>query len=128
MAFIKVPLDYHSLPKVRRYVQLSGDHMAVLPIHAALLAAKEVPRSGRLLIPSPDALERRLLWEGEAGRGVDAMVKAGMMEKIEDGYRFLGWDTGWEDEQGHILKFHQRAQKAAKALWERSTVDATSSA
>ena len=128
MPFIKVPLDYRSLPRVRKYIQLSGDQVAVLPINAAILAAKESPRLGRLVTPSARALERTLGWEGEEGRGVETLIQAGMMEKVEDGYVFLGWDKPWEEEQGHIIKFHERARKAAKALWERVTVDATSNA
>lgn len=124
MPFIKVPLEYHSFSRIRKYVQLSGDQVAALPINAAILAAKESPRLGRLVTPSAIALERKLGWDGEAGRGVDSLIKAGVLEEAEDGYVFLGWERTWDEEQGHILKFQEKARKAAKALWQRVTVDA----
>lgn len=126
MAYIKVPLTYHALPKVIKYVQLSDDQMAVLPIQAAILAAKESPRLGRLVIPSATALERKLGWDGADGRGIDALIRSGMMDKVDEGYVFLGWDSGWQNEQGHIIKNKEKARKAARALWRGVSVDAPS--
>lgn len=126
MPFIKMPIEFFSLPRILKYIQLSSDHGASLPIHAAILAAKESPRSGHMLTPSADALEKKWGWEGAPGRGIDAMIRAGLIEKVEDGYVFLGWNQPWEEEQGHIIKFHEKARKAAKALWNRVSVDAPS--
>lgn len=127
MAYIKVPLTYYSFPKIKKYIQLSKDSMAALPLAASILAAKESPRDAHMVMP-PALLETECHWNGRRGLGVQSLIGAGILEKTDDGFRFLGWDDGWTNEQGHIVKFKERAAKAARALWNGSTDDATSNA
>lgn len=109
---------------MRKYQELSGDWSGGLPIRAFCKAAKEEAPDGRLDIPSTDTLETFLGWRGRKGRGEQALIESGLIEKGESGYRICKW----EEEHGHILKFHLRAKRAANALWNGGTVDATSNA
>ena len=105
-------------------MELSGDWSGGLPIRALCIAADEEAPDGRLPVPSTDTLEAVLGWKGRKDRGEEALLEAGLIAKDETGYRIVDWEV----DQGHILKFHQRAKKAARALWRRDTVDATSNA
>ncbi len=69
-------------------------------------------------------LETALGWTGRRGELEEALIEAGLLGKIPEGYQVLSW----EQDQGHICRNHVRASKAAKALHRRITVDATSSA
>lgn len=120
MAYIKVPLNYRTLPKIVDYMKHSGDLTAALPLRTALLAAKDGPASGRLSVPSLLALEMACGWTGVEGRGTGAMVKAGLLKESDAGIFFLGWDAGWRVEQGHILENRRRAQHAINTRWSMS--------
>ena len=57
-------------------------------------------------------LERILGWTGRGGELEQALIEAGFVEKIPDGYRVLNW----EEDQGHIWRNHVRALRAAGVL------------
>lgn len=56
-------------------------------------------------------LESALGWTGADGRLERALIEAGLIEKDDEGYQVVGWEA----DQGHIWKFHQKAKKAGKA-------------
>lgn len=127
MSYIRLPTDAkHTFwKKVRHYKELSGDWSGGAPIVAVCQAAEETAATGRLPYLSSEALENALGWKGKKGKCADAMLQASLISKGEEGFRIVDWEALG----GHILKFHHRARKAAKALWEpkrRVTVDATS--
>ena len=68
-------------------------------------------------------LETALGWTGRRGELEEALIEAGFLEKMHEGYQVRDWE-----EQGHIWRNHVRASKAAKALHGRITVDAVSTA
>jgi len=55
-------------------------------------------------------LETALGWTGRRGELEEALIEAGFLEKIPDGYLVLNW----EQDQGHIWRNHERASKAAQ--------------
>lgn len=123
MPYIKIRSGYRSKPKIRKYIELSGDRMAILPVASLLIAVDEQAQTGHIVI-SPGELERLGKWSGRRGEGVAAMVDAGLIRETVKGFEICDW----EDEQGHILKDHLKAKKAAKARHKGVLVGATSNA
>lgn len=121
MAYIKIPDDYRSRPKVRKYIELTGDRMAILPIVSLLLALEEQAQVGSFVI-SGSELETLVRWRGRRGKGIEAMVEAGLIREVPHGFEVCDWQA----EQGHISKNREKARNAARALWKGGTVDAPS--
>jgi len=126
MAYVVVPVDFFEKDKRMRKLmfRFGGRSAAALPIRLWCLAAQESPRDGRLAEHSTETLEMALGWTGRRGELEMALIEAGFLEKMPDGYRV----PGWQEEQGHIWRNHVRASKAARALHGKDTVDATSTA
>ena len=125
MAYIVVPIDFFEKDtRMRKLMFRFGGRSAALPIRLWCLAAQESPRDGRLAEHSTEMLETALGWTGRRGELEEALIEAGFLEKIPEGYRMLNWDQ----DQGHIWRNHVRASKAAKTLHGGSTVEATSTA
>jgi hypothetical protein len=125
MSYIVVPIDFFEKDKrMRKLMFRFGGRSAALPIRLVCLAAQESPRDGRLVDHSAETLEVALGWTGRRGELELALIEAGFLEKIPEGYRVLNWEA----EQGHIWRNHVRASKAAKVLHGKITVDAKSTA
>lgn len=124
MPYIVVPIDFFEKDKrMRKLMFRFGGRIAALPIRLWCLAAQESPRDGRLAEHSTETLERALGWTGRNGEIEQALIVAGFLEKVPEGYQVRDWE-----EQGHIWRNHVRASKAAKALHGRITVNAASTA
>jgi hypothetical protein len=127
MAYVVVPVDFFERDERMRKLmfRFGGRSAAALPIRLWCLAAQESPRDGRLAEHSTETLETALGWTGRRGELERALIEAGFVEKMPEGYRVLNWDQ----EQGHIWRNHVRASKAARALHRKEvTVDAASAA
>ena len=122
MAYIVVPIDFFEKDKrMRKLMFRFGGRSAALPIRLWCLAAQESPRDGRLVDHSTETLEMAMGWTGRRGELEEALIEAGFLEKMHEGYQVRDWG-----EQAHIWRNHVRASKAAKALHGRITVDAAS--
>lgn len=128
MAFVKIPTDRKDpfWKKTANYMELSGDWYGGLPVRALCIAADQYPADGKLPVTSIETLESVLGWKGKKGRAETALIEAGLIDKDGNSYRVNR--EVWEALGSHVLKFHLRAHKAAKALWKGVTVDATSNA
>src|ERR1700704_534234 len=125
MAYILVPIDFFEKDKrMRKLMFRFGGRSAALPIRLWCLAAQESPSDGRLAEHSTEMLETALGWTGRRGELEEALIEAGFLEKIPEGYQVVNW----EQDQGHIWRNHVRASKAASTLHGKITVDATSTA
>src|ERR1022692_3287370 len=99
MAYIVVPIDFFEKDKrMRKLMFRFGAKIVALPIKLWCLAAQESPRDGRLADCSAETLERSLGWTGRSGEIEQALIEAGFLEKVTDGYQVLNW----EEDQGHI--------------------------
>jgi hypothetical protein len=124
MAYVVVPIDFFERDKrMRKLIFRFGGRSAALPIHLWCLAAQESPRDGRLAEHSTEMLETALGWTGRRGELEEALIEAGFLGKIPEGYQVLNWE-----DQRQIWRNHVRASRAAKALHRKEPVDATSSA
>src|SRR5437660_3917963 len=112
MAYVVVPVEFFDRDKrMRKLMFRFGGRAAALPIRLWCLAAQESPRDGRLAEHSTETLEIALGWTGRRGEFELALIEAGFLEKIPEGYRV----RNWEADQGHIWRNHVRAAKAARA-------------
>ena len=124
MPYIVVPIDFFEKDtRMRKLMFRFGGRSAALPIRLWCLAAQQSPRDGRLAEHSTEMLETALGWTGRRGELEEALIEAGFLGKIPEGYQVQDWE-----EQRHIWRNHVRASKAAKALHGKITVDATSTA
>jgi hypothetical protein len=120
--YLKIPLDFTSKKKCRELSRSIGAPLAAaMLLRLYLLAGNESPHDGGLDM-EPSEIEARICWRGRQGKALEVLQVTGCLVKTEKGYRI----ADWEEEQGHLLKFHLRAKKAAKSLWKGGTVDATS--
>ena len=125
MAYVVVPIDFVERDKrMRKLMFRFGGRAAALPIRLWCLAAQESPRDGRLAEHSTETLEIALGWTGRRGELELALIEAGFLEKVPEGYQV----RNWEQDQGHIWRNHVRAAKAARARHRRDIVGATSTA
>lgn len=126
MAYIVVPIDFFEKDKrLRKLMFRFEGRSAALPIHLWCLVAEKSPRDGRLVEHSTEALEMALGWTGRRGELEQALIEAGFLEKVPEGYRI----PNWEKEQGQVWRNHIRASKAARVLHGKEvTADATSTA
>ena len=124
MPHLKIPLDFTDQPKFKKLVQIVGVPMATCCVFRLyLLAAKESPMNGHLSCGRSE-IEARISWHSRNRDILEALQEAGYLAETNEGYQMKDWSK----EQGHFLKFRLKAQRAARALWKRSTVDAPSNA
>jgi hypothetical protein len=110
-----VDLDYFGHYKTVRLVGICGDGAAEYPIRLWTYVGKYHALDGCLKTYSPDQLETAVNWRGERGKLVDAMVEAGFLEKLENGYAV----HDWEEHCGHLAAYKKRAKTAAKKRWKK---------
>ena len=119
MAYIVVPIDFFEKDKrMRKLMFRFGGRSAAIPILLWCLAAQESPSDGRLAEHSTEMLETALGWTGRRGELEEALIEAGFLEKIPEGYQALNWDQ----DQGQAWRNHVRASKAAKAVPRQNSV------
>jgi hypothetical protein len=124
MPSINLDLDYFTHPKTMRLIGMLGKGTEVLPIRLWCWCAKYHAESGKLASYSTLEIESILGWWGKEGLLVDAFLKLGFLEKVDDG--FLVHD--FLEHQGHVAALKERAKKGAKARWDKLRDDATSNA
>jgi hypothetical protein len=123
MAFVVVPIDFFEKDnRMRKLMFRFGGRSAALPIRLWCLAAREAPRDGRLVDHSTETLEVALGWTGRRGELEQALIEAGFLDKMPDGFTL----PNWGEDQGHIWRNRMRAVRAARALHRKETVGATS--
>ena len=98
MAYVVVPIDFFEREKRMRNLMFRlGGRSAALPIRLWCLAAQVSSRDGRLAEHSTETLEVALGWSGRRGDLEQALIEAGFLEKMPEGYRV----ANWEEDQGH---------------------------
>lgn len=117
MAYLNVDLDYFDHPKTARLVGLLGRGAEVLPLKLWCYCGKYHKRDGRLTGYSAHEIESVIGWWGKQGDLVNAMVKVGFLDTLEDSGGFQVHD--WQETQGHLYAFEVRAKTAARAKWDQ---------
>lgn len=83
-------------------------------------SSADAPPHGNFIDPEAGLiLEGAMGWTGEPGKAANAFERAGMLQKLEVGYRVRGCDryvTAWENRQARS----DAARKAAYARWGNS--------
>lgn len=126
MPALNLDLGYFDHPKTVRLVCLLGRGAAELPIRLWTFCARYHRKDGCLTGYSPEDVEAALGWRGKPGSAVQALLtcgdhlkKRGFLEETEDGFRV----HDWEEHQGHLEVYHDRATAASRARWEKARAE-----
>lgn len=125
MKSLHIPINFFDHPKVKKYREASRDRSCGYLLRLLCFAGKEAPYTGHLNGLTKHSLEAVLIWEGKKGALLQALRDADLIVESPEGYQVIGLE-GWDKDQGHFLKNHEKAKKAGKALWKGVTVDAPS--
>jgi hypothetical protein len=115
MPYLNLDLRYFDHIKTVRLVGLLGKGAAELPLRLWCYCGTHHAKDGNLAGYSAQEIESIVGWWGTPGAFVDAMVNVGLLDKTEKGYKV----HDWEEEQGHLISFHERAKAGAKERWDR---------
>lgn len=115
MPDLNLDRDYLEHPKTMLLAADLGDWAEILPIRLWLYTAKYHAETGIISGPPAKLLEARLKWRGEKGKGIEALVEHGFLERIEDG--FVVHD--FVDRNEHIKALSERNRAAAKSRWAK---------
>lgn len=117
MPSLNLDPGYFDHPKTVRLLMIAGRGSAEFPIRLWAYCARYHRKDGVLTGYAPDFIEATLGWRGRPGLLVQAMLdcgrhigKAGFLEQTLDGYKV----HDWEEHQGHLEVYHQRARTAAR--------------
>jgi hypothetical protein len=126
MAYLNLDIDYFDHPKTKHLVHLLGKGSEVLPLKLWVYTARYFADSGILTGISTQEIEDECRWWGQSGEMVNAMTcdKSKFLER--KGETLVVHD--WNEHEGHIHAFKQRARSAALKRWgkEGDTSNATS--
>lgn len=114
MAYLNLDPTYFTHRKTIRLVALLGPGSEALPIKLWAHCATYHPKDGALLDYEQAELGV-ILGHKEA---VPALVKVGFLDPAPDGKGWVCHD--WLDHQGHLAAFKDRAERAAKARWDKA--------
>lgn len=117
MPYLNLDPNFSSHPKAMRLSGRLGANTHLLMINLWCFAAKFHPRDGDLSIYSIDEIESFAAWAGDKHCFYNACVEVGFIDVKKDGKSITLHD--WKNHQGHLEALKLRAQKAAKARWNK---------
>lgn len=113
MSYLNLDLDFFNHPKTLRLVGLLGRGSDSLPPKLWCYCGKFHTKDGQLDGYSEGEIETILGWWGEPGKMVDAMLRVGFLERMENGFAV----HDWKNHSGHLYALQVRASNAAKSRW-----------
>jgi len=117
MPSINVDPRYFDHPKIKRLVHLLGRGADLLPIRLWCHAALACPESGKFTVQAAQEIESEVHWWGQKGKAIDAMLEAGLLDRLQDGCLQI---HDWHEHAGHLVTYKRRARAAAEARWEKA--------
>jgi hypothetical protein len=118
MPSINLEIGYWNHPKTKRLrMKLGKPHADALPPRLWDYAGLYHAENGRLVGYTDMELEAIMLWDGEPGAAIKAMLEptTRFLRKIGNGYEV----HEWKQHNGHLVAYKKRAEKAADARWSR---------
>lgn len=123
MPSLNIDLNYFDHRKTGRLIRLLGKGAELLPIRLWCYCGRHHAEDGALTGYSAQEIESKVAWWGRSGSAVEAMVEAGFLDQVENGFQV----HNWQKRAGHIIRYAIRAAKAAQSRWaEDATSNATS--
>lgn len=119
MAKMNVDLDYFDHPKTLSLVQLLGLDAELIPLRLWAYVGKYHAEQGRIAVTAATEVERIVRWRGQRGKALEALITTGFLEPVDGGFLVHDWD----DWNGHIFAFRERAVRNAKKRWDKETPD-----
>lgn len=118
MPYLNLDMNYFDHIKTVRLVGLLGKGAAELPIRLWAYCGKHRAKDGSLAGYSAQEIETIIGWWGDTGKCIDAFIRVGFLERTTMGFQI----HEWEEHEGHLVTFHERAKVAAKARWNASSM------
>lgn len=115
MAYLNLDPAYFTHLKTIRLVARCGKGSESLPIKLWAHCALHHPKDGVMLGYKQAELEALLQALPEH---VEALIDVGFLDKLEGSKGFVCHD--WLDHQGHLAAFKERAERGAKARWDKA--------
>lgn len=115
MAYLNLDPAYFTHLKTMRLTARLGKVSESLPIRLWAHCALHHPKDGIMLGYKQAELEAMLQASSEQ---LEAMIEFGFLERLDDGKGFACHD--WLDHQGHLAAFKERAERGAKARWDKA--------
>lgn len=122
MPYLNLDVNYFDHIKTVRLIGLLGHGAAELPIRLWAHCGKHHAKDGNLAGYSLKEIEATIGWWGKKGEAIKALERVGFIEKVKEGYKV----HEWQDHEGHLKNFHERAKTAAARRWGKMLGDATS--
>ncbi len=128
MPYLNLDLDFFQHPKTKRLIGILGPGAELIPIKLWAYCGKYHAQDGMLSGYSYREVASLCEWVGDATILIQALIKVGFLDatsnansnakelKVHD----------WEEHEGHIIAFRERAKQAALKRWTK--LDATSNA
>ena len=124
MPTLNFDLDYFEHYKTKRLTGLLGRGAEVIPLKLWVHTGKFHAHDGILTGYSAQEVESIIGWWGPKEKAIDALIKVGFIEPVENGY--LVHD--WSEHSGHLAVFKTRAKSAASKRWQAMLNDDPSNA
>ena len=116
--------DFASHPKTEELIGKIGQAGAWCFTVLWSEVSKFFPDDGVMRGWSKARIAQRATWEGKPEDFVDALVAVGYLNTEDGCYKI----HDWEEHQGHIAFYRDRAKKANKARWDRAASSSTKAA
>lgn len=115
MAYLNLDPGYFTHLKTMRLVARLGRGAEAMPIRLWAHCALHHPKDGIMLGYKQAELEAMLQ---ALPSEIEAMIDCGFLERLEGDKGFACHD--WLDHQGHLAAFKERAERGAKARWDKA--------
>ncbi len=116
MPELNLSLDFLEHRKTKRLQLRLGNDAAIYPIRLWIYVGRYHPENG--LLSGYSREEVASICSSNATSNATSIIEAmldGFLEEVEDGFQV----HDWLEHQGHLMAFHVRAKKGAKARWDK---------
>ncbi len=123
MPYLNIDLNFGEHPKIVRLRGLLGPLAEAYILRLWIHCGKVHPTDGAMKDYSPVEIEGVIHWSGEPEQAFKAMLKVGLLEPVNKGFRCVDWSQ----HQGHLAALSRRAKAGAKERWRRYALSNASS-
>lgn len=122
--YLNLDIAFHRHPKTRRLVGLLGRGAETILTRLWCHCGEHHCETGEFTGYSEQEIETIVEWWGKPGACVEALLRLGLLEKTESGYRI----HDWFEHCGHLAMLSRRGKKNAEKRWKPPPNDTESDA
>lgn len=121
MAYLNLDLDFIEHRKTKRIVGLLGEGAEVYLLRLWSYCGRFHCEDGVFRDYTNSEIESIAGWKGEPGAMLQAMLRVGWMECVQQCGQQCVWQMhDWEEHQGHLAAFKVRGREMAKKRWGKA--------